>query len=145
MLNTPKFGIYSSAGTYTCGGRFGSLGYEEIDANTYAEWGVDYLSKLVSYCLSLVRVLIYRSEYDNCYNEGRAGTPLISYERYANMSRALNATGRPILYSMCNWGEDGPWNFAPVRISFTPNISALYPCYCRTLQTVGVYPVTLWT
>ncbi|KAI0662631.1 alpha-galactosidase [Cubamyces menziesii] len=89
-----KFGIYSSAGTYTCGGRFGSLDHEEIDAQTYASWGVDYL------------------KYDNCYNEGRAGTPMISYERYANMSRALNATGRPILYSMCNWGEDGPWNFA---------------------------------
>ncbi|KAF8510879.1 alpha-galactosidase [Hysterangium stoloniferum] len=89
-----KFGIYSSAGTYTCGGRFGSLDFEEVDAKTYASWGVDYL------------------KYDNCYNQGRAGTPLLSYERYNNMSRALNATGRPILYSMCNWGEDGPWNFA---------------------------------
>ena len=39
---------------------------------------------------------------------------MISYERYNNMSMALNATGRPILYSMCNWGEDGPWNFAVV-------------------------------
>ncbi|KAI0670099.1 glycoside hydrolase superfamily [Trametes maxima] len=89
-----KFGIYSDAGTYTCGRSFGSLGYEEIDAKTYASWGVDYL------------------KYDNCYNEGLAGTPKISYDRFANMSRALNATGRPILYSMCNWGEDGPWNFA---------------------------------
>ena len=53
-------------------------------------------------------------EYDNCFNEGLAGTPEISHERYANMSQALNATGRPILYSMCNWGEDGPWNFALV-------------------------------
>ncbi|PSR71320.1 hypothetical protein PHLCEN_2v12834 [Hermanssonia centrifuga] len=78
----------------TCGGRFGSLGFEQIDAQTYADWGVDYL------------------KYDNCYNEGLSGTPQISHERYANMSRALNATGRPILYSMCNWGEDGPWNFA---------------------------------
>lgn len=90
-----KFGIYSDAGTMTCGGRFGSLGFEEIDAKTYAEWGVDYL------------------KYDNCFNEGLAGTPTISFERYNNMSQALNATGRPILYSMCNWGEDGPWNFAP--------------------------------
>ncbi|KAH9890895.1 glycoside hydrolase superfamily [Cubamyces lactineus] len=89
-----KFGIYSDAGTYTCGRRFGSLGYEDIDAQTYASWGVDYL------------------KYDNCYAEGLSGTPKISYDRYANMSRALNATGRPILYSMCNWGEDGPWNFA---------------------------------
>ncbi|KAB5591401.1 hypothetical protein CTheo_5155 [Ceratobasidium theobromae] len=89
-----KMGIYSSAGTYTCGRRFGSLGYEEIDAKAYAEWGIDYL------------------KYDNCYNEGRHGTPEVSYERYAAMSRALNATGRPILYSMCNWGEDGTWNWA---------------------------------
>ncbi|KAH7322096.1 glycoside hydrolase superfamily [Rhizoctonia solani] len=89
-----KIGIYSSAGLYTCGRRFGSLGYEEIDAQAYAEWEIDYL------------------KYDNCYNEGRHGTPLISYERYANMSRALNSTGRPILYSMCNWGEDGTWNWA---------------------------------
>ncbi|CAE6487046.1 unnamed protein product [Rhizoctonia solani] len=93
-----KIGIYSSAGLYTCGRRFGSLGYEEIDAQTYAEWEIDYLST--------------PTEYDNCYNEGRHGTPLVSYERYANMSRALNATGRPILYSMCNWGEDGTWNWA---------------------------------
>jgi len=89
-----KFGIYSSAGRFTCGGRFGSLDFEQIDAQTYASWGVDYL------------------KYDNCFNEGRSGTPLISFERFNNMSRALNATGRPILYSMCNWGEDGPWNFA---------------------------------
>jgi alpha-galactosidase len=39
-----KFGIYSSAGTMTCGRQFGSLGHEEIDAQTYAEWGIDYLS-----------------------------------------------------------------------------------------------------
>ncbi|KAF8515218.1 alpha-galactosidase [Gautieria morchelliformis] len=89
-----KFGIYSSAGRFTCGGRFGSLDFEEIDAKTYASWGVDYL------------------KYDNCFNEGRSGTPHISFERFNNMSQALNATGRPILYSMCNWGEDGPWNFA---------------------------------
>jgi len=106
------FGMYSSAGTYTCGqyGRSschtdtcirltlmrtaGSLGYEKQDAQTLANWGVDYL------------------KYDNCYNEGQSGTPLITYNRYKNMSDALNATGRPILYSMCNWGEDYPWKWA---------------------------------
>ncbi|KAF7347050.1 Alpha-galactosidase [Mycena venus] len=95
--NLPGFiaGIYSDAGTFTCEGHFGSLGFEEIDAATYASWGMDYL------------------KYDNCYNEGREGTPLISEERYANMSRALDATGRPILFSLCNWGVDGPWNWAP--------------------------------
>lgn len=79
----------------------GSLGYETIDAQTFASWGVDYL------------------KYDNCYNEGQSGTPLISYNRYNTMSKALNATGRPILYSLCNWGEDGPWNVShphPPRI-----------------------------
>jgi len=87
------FGMYSDAGKYTCGGFAGSLGYETVDANTFASWGVDYL------------------KYDNCYNEGQAGNQLISYTRYATMSKALNATGRPILYSLCNWGEDYPWNW----------------------------------
>lgn len=110
---------------YTCGGRFGSLGFEDIDAKAYASWGVDYL------------------KYDNCYNEGRAGTPSISYERYNNMSRALNATGRPILYSMCNWGEDGPWNFAVVS-----SIHTLVGCVlivCRTSPTAGVFPAISMT
>lgn len=98
---------------YTCGGKFGSLGYEDIDAKTYASWGVDYL------------------KYDNCYNEGRAGTPQISYERFNNMSQALNATGRPILYSMCNWGEDGPWNFAVVWHLFIFGTSAAPADRCR--------------
>ncbi|KAG9011859.1 hypothetical protein FRB90_006957 [Tulasnella sp. 427] len=89
-----KMGIYSDAGSLTCGGYFGSLDYEEIDAKQYAAWEVDYL------------------KYDNCFNEGRSGTPQISQQRYAVMSKALNATGRPILYSMCNWGEDQPWNWA---------------------------------
>jgi alpha-galactosidase len=89
-----KIGIYSDAGKYTCGGHFGSLGYEEIDAKTYAEWGIDYL------------------KYDNCFNEGQSGTPQISAGRYRVMSDALNATGRPILYSMCSWGDDAVWNWA---------------------------------
>ncbi|KAI9746518.1 MAG: hypothetical protein M1818_000231 [Claussenomyces sp. TS43310] len=88
------FGMYSDAGKFTCAGYAGSLGYETVDANTFASWGVDYL------------------KYDNCFNEGQAGNQLISYTRYATMSKALNATGRPILYSLCNWGEDFPWNWA---------------------------------
>jgi alpha-galactosidase len=59
-----KYGMYSDAGAYTCGGYAGSLGYEEIDAQTFADWGVDYL------------------KYDNCYNNGQAGNQLISYTRY---------------------------------------------------------------
>ncbi|MCJ1250934.1 hypothetical protein MMC30_008162 [Trapelia coarctata] len=89
-----KFGMYSSAGFYTCGQYAGSLGYETQDAQTFASWGVDYL------------------KYDNCYNGGQAGTQSLSYTRYNVMSQALNKTGRPILYSLCNWGEDSPWNWA---------------------------------
>lgn len=90
-----KIGIYSSAGTMTCARYAGSLGYEEKDAAVWASWGIDYL------------------KYDNCFNEGQEGTPKLSFDRYNRMSKALNATGRPILYSLCNWGVDGPWNFAP--------------------------------
>lgn len=89
-----KFGIYSDAGLYTCARRFGSLGYEDIDAKTYASWGVDYL------------------KYDNCFNEGLSGNTSISYSRYEKMAKALNATGRPIVYAMCNWGEDHSWTWA---------------------------------
>ena len=77
------FGLYSSAGTLTCERRPGSLGYEEIDAQTYAEWGVDYL------------------KYDNCFNQDKP-----SKERYPPMRDALNKTGRPIFYSLCQWGEE---------------------------------------
>ena len=66
----------------------GSLDFETQDAQAFASWGVDYL------------------KYDNCYHMGRFGTPQISYNRYNVMWKALNATGRPILYSLCNWGED---------------------------------------
>ena len=58
--------MYSDAGKYTCGGYAGSLGYETVDANTFASWGVDYL------------------KYDNCYNEGQAGNQLISKDCQAH-------------------------------------------------------------
>ena len=79
-----KFGIYSDAGMKTCKGRPGSLGYEEIDANTYAEWKVDLL------------------KYDNCHNEN-----VPALERYTRMRDALNSTGHPIFYSICNKGCEG--------------------------------------
>ncbi len=83
-----KFGIYQSAGTMTCEERPGSLDYEVRDATLFASWGVDYL------------------KYDNCYNAGRP-----ALERYRAMGDALRATGRPIVYSICNWGESEPWVF----------------------------------
>jgi alpha-galactosidase len=78
-----KFGIYSSAGTKTCGGFPGSLGYENKDAGNFTQWGVDYL------------------KYDNCYNNGVAGII-----RYTDMANALKATGRDVFYSLCNWGNE---------------------------------------
>ena len=74
-----KFGIYSDAGTYTCGGQAGSLYYEKIDAADYEKWEVDFL------------------KYDNCHNQG-----IPSRVRYTAMARALNSTRRDIFYSLCN-------------------------------------------
>ncbi|MCF3128987.1 NPCBM/NEW2 domain-containing protein [Streptomyces olivochromogenes] len=86
-----KFGLYSSAGTKTCDtqGFPGGLGHEQQDANLWADWGVDYL------------------KYDNCNNTGADAK-----QRYKAMGDALKATGRPILYSICEWGENRPWNWA---------------------------------
>ncbi|MFG2820003.1 NPCBM/NEW2 domain-containing protein [Kitasatospora sp. NPDC048365] len=83
-----KFGIYSSAGTKTCAsnGFPGGLGHEQQDANLWASWGVDYL------------------KYDSCYGSG--------VERYQVMGDALKATGRPILYGICEWGTTRPWTWA---------------------------------
>eukprot|EP00123_Amoebidium_parasiticum_P015039 comp22754_c0_seq1/m.35515 comp22754_c0_seq1/g.35515 ORF comp22754_c0_seq1/g.35515 comp22754_c0_seq1/m.35515 type:complete len:429 (-) comp22754_c0_seq1:79-1365(-) len=78
-----KYGIYSSAGTKTCQGYPASLGKEEIDAQTFADWGVDYL------------------KLDNCNNQNVSG-----HIRYPAMRDALNKTGRPIFYSICSWGRE---------------------------------------
>lgn len=82
-----KFGLYSDAGNKTCAGRPGSLGYEKQDAEQYAAWGVDYL------------------KYDNCNNDG-----IPDLQRYTAMKNALNATGRPIFFSLCDWAvTTAPW------------------------------------
>lgn len=82
-----KFGIYSDAGTKTCGGKPGGLGHEYQDALSYASWGVDYL------------------KYDWCNTlpgqDAKAS--------YRNIRQALDATGRPIVLSICEWGGRQPW------------------------------------
>jgi alpha-galactosidase len=82
-----KFGIYSDAGTKTCGGKPGGLGHEYQDALMYASYGVDYL------------------KYDWCNTlpgqDARAS--------YKNMREALDASGRPIVLSICEWGGRQPW------------------------------------
>ncbi|MFJ6916096.1 NPCBM/NEW2 domain-containing protein [Streptomyces sp. NPDC101133] len=86
-----KFGIYTSAGTKTCSsiGFPGALGHEYSDARQFADWGVDYL------------------KYDNCNNQG-----VDARQRYTTMRDALAATGRPIVYSICEWGQNKPWEWA---------------------------------
>jgi alpha-galactosidase len=89
-----KFGIYSDAGTMTCGDRPGSFGYEEKDAKLFAEWGVDYLKYDYCYC----------TDYASTNNDYK-----MAIERYRKMGDALKATGRPIVYSICEWGPRSPW------------------------------------
>jgi alpha-galactosidase len=84
-----KFGIYSDAGKQTCAGRPGSQGHEFQDAIQYARWGVDYL------------------KYDWCHTDTRN-----AQEAYTTMRDALAATGRPIVFSMCEWGTSKPWQWA---------------------------------
>ena len=85
-----KFGIYSDAGTLTCAKRFGSFGYEEIDAQQYADWKVDLL------------------KYDYCNAPDDQQT---ARNRYKAMGDALKATGRNILFYMCEWGVREPWKW----------------------------------
>jgi alpha-galactosidase len=84
-----KFGIYSDAGTKTCAGRPGSRGHEYQDATQYAAWGVDYL------------------KYDWC-NTGTEN----AQAAYSTMRDALKASGRPIAFSLCEWGGNKPWLWA---------------------------------
>jgi alpha-galactosidase len=85
-----KFGIYTDAGTKTCAGRPGSMGHEYQDAQQYAHWGVDYLKE--DWCSTL---------------PGQS-----SEASYTLMHDALAATGRPIVFSICEWGSTKPWLWA---------------------------------
>ena len=82
-----KFGVYSDAGSKTCAGRPGGLGHEYQDAVQYAAWGVDYL------------------KYDWC----STATTQDAKASYANIRAALDAAGRPIVLSICEWGKAKPW------------------------------------
>ena len=84
-----KFGIYSCAGNRTCAGRPGALGHEYQDARTYASWGVDYL----------------KEDWCNTSSQDAKSS-------YTNMRDALYAAGRPIVFSLCEWGSNKPWEWA---------------------------------
>jgi len=84
-----KFGLYNCAGRKTCAGYPGTRGYEYQDARLYASWDVDYL------------------KFDWCYADG-----INAKEAYATMSTALKTAGRPIVFSLCEWGTNKPWQWA---------------------------------
>lgn len=84
-----KFGVYTDVGPKTCEGRPGSLGYEDRDAQTYAEWGVDYV------------------KVDWCHADS-----LDAPTHYTRFRDAFRATGRPMVLSICEWGRNRPWEWA---------------------------------
>jgi alpha-galactosidase len=86
-----KFGLYSDAGLFTCQRRPGGLYHETKDAASYKEFNIDYL------------------KYDNCYTQMM---PFTVQERYQRMHDALNATGHPIFFSLCEWGVEDPATWA---------------------------------
>jgi len=99
-----KLGIYSSPGPTTCARFAGSLGHEEQDAKTYADWGIDFLKyDLCSY------IPIMRQEAPN---DEAAQTKLMR-EAYEKMHQALLKTHRPIVYSLCEYGWDSVWRWGP--------------------------------
>jgi alpha-galactosidase len=84
-----KFGLYNCAGTKTCAGYPGTRGYEYQDARYYASVGTDYL------------------KFDWCNTEG-----INAKEAYNTMSKAIKAAGRPMVFSLCEWGSNKPWTWA---------------------------------
>lgn len=86
-----KLGIYSDAAQLTCAGFTASLGFEDQDAKTFANWGIDYL------------------KYDYCHAPGDSVT---AKARYKRMSDALKRSGRKIVFSVCEWGQRYPWFWA---------------------------------
>jgi alpha-galactosidase len=110
-----KFGLYSDSGLLTCQGRPGGLYFETQDAATYTAWRVDYL------------------KYDNCFAQGQGPVQ----GRYQRMHDALNATGTPIFFSMCEWGVEDPALWArPVGNSWrtTQDIEATWTSILQCLD-----------
>jgi alpha-galactosidase len=92
------FGLYSDCGHRTCGGLPASYGHEATDAATFAEWEVDYL------------------KHDWCHvpfeDFPGASHAEVAQELYGRMAEALVSTGRPVVLSMCSWGDGRPWEWA---------------------------------
>jgi alpha-galactosidase len=101
-----KFGLYNCAGNKTCAGYPGSRGHEYQDAQLYALWGVDYL------------------KYDWC-NTG----DMNAKEAYTTMRDALFAAGRPIVFSICEWGNNKPWGWGEEIGHLWRTSGDITPCF----------------
>ena len=89
-----KFGLYTDVGVKTCAGRAGSVGHEYQDARQYAAWGVDYLKE--DWCH-----ILPNQNAESSYTLMRNA-----------LAQATAATGRPIFFSLCEWGSNKPWLWA---------------------------------
>ena len=126
---------FSDSGIYDCDFHPGSWGYEELDAYTYASWGVDYL------------------KYDNC-GGFQAGT-ISNQERFHLMGQALKTSGRDIFYALCQWGHQFPWYWADqivdsyrmsgdIHASFQTDKSGVcQTAYCLNTGYAGVSVLTM--
>lgn len=118
-----KIGIYSDAGNKTCAGYPGSRGHEYQDALTYAEWGIDYL------------------KYDWCDTEN-----INAIGAYTTMRDALQSAGRPVYFSICEWGDNKPWEWAQKVGHSWRTTGDIYPCWNCELNhgswsSWGVLPI----
>ncbi len=101
-----KFGLYNCAGTKTCAGYPGTRGYEYQDARFYANLNIDYL------------------KYDWCNTQG-----INAKEAYTTMSNALKTAGKPIVFSLCEWGDNQPWDWAKSVGNLWRISGDIYPCF----------------
>lgn len=110
-----KFGLYNCAGSQTCAGYPGTRGYEYQDARFYANLGIDFL------------------KYDWCNTNGINAT-----EAYTTMSKALKAAGKPIVFSICEWGDNQPWKWATPVGNLWRISGDIYPCFdCEYMHEEG--------
>jgi alpha-galactosidase len=100
-----KLGIYSGPGNKTCMEYPASLGHEEQDAKMYADWGIDYLK--YDLCSFLWETMAKQAPTD------KIEQMRMMHGAYIKMGKALQATGRPIVFSLCQYGWDAPWEWAP--------------------------------
>ena len=104
-----KLGIYSGPGPQTCARYEGSLGHEQQDADLYASWGIDYLK----YDLCSFRTAVMLAQAPGDTPEAKTKQDQLMRDAYLKMYQALQKTGRPIVYSLCQYGYDSVWQWAP--------------------------------